>query len=334
MFQNRALGREETLLRHETDRSPNLLDHPGEWYVLAPQYSDEHWRITSFNLVIAGPGLLTQLRGFGGAGGDLEFGLDLYDGLGSTRNMAPVVFHASESAKDWKAGHHNGTVMDLAAGVYDNGNPRAGLRGDLRQPRASSVWTSEEFPLRYGKELTGLSWQADLLRDASGIPLNSARLILETAVAGAGGSFIWTASITISTGAELSAGRRDFAPIRCERYRFKIELDFFDVGEMAHRELFVRQTSTFFLVGVWISLESPWWTIRSLADLIHRAEADRELRTGGYDGNWDICVARLPVSAEIIGRRAEGVRARINQPGNGLRLLEVHAVTDVWYEDV
>jgi len=335
MFQNRALGREETLLRYPADQSANLVAHPGEWHVLAPQYQDEYWRVTSFNLILAGPGLLTQLRGFGGAAGSLGFGLDLFDGYGPVRNLAPIVFQATESPRDWNQGQHNGTLVDLAAGNYDNGKPRAGLRGDVRQAALGSVvWRSAEMLLRYGSQIVGITWQADLVRDEAGAPLDSARLILETGVTGGDGIIAWTPAATVSTGPQLSTGRQDLAaPVACDHYRFRLELDFFPVGQSAHRELATVRTSIFFLVGAWIVLSSPWWTIRSLADLIHRAETDHELRSGGFDGNWDICVARLPVSAELTGRRREGVRARIHQPGPGLRLLEVHAVTDVWYEE-
>lgn len=335
MFQNRALGREETLLRYPTDQSTNLLDHVGEWYLLAPQYPDENWRITSFNLILAGPGLLKELRGIGGATGALEFGLDLYDGFGSVRNLAPVVFHATESPKEWNDGHHIGTLVDLAAGNYENGQPRAGLRGDIRQVALGTVsWQSPGLPVRYGATITAVTWQADLVRDEAGAPLDSTRVTIETGVTGAGGAITWTPATIIQGGGMLATGRLDFAsPIACDHYRVKLELEYFPVGKAAHRELAAVRTSIFFLVGAWIVLDSAWWTIRSLADLIHRAEVDRELRPSGFDDNWDICVARLPVSAQLTGRRHEGTGARILQPGAGITFLEVHAVTDVWYEE-
>jgi hypothetical protein len=105
------------------------------------------------------------------------------------------------------------------------------------------------------------------------------------------------------------------------------------VGQAAYAEETVLGTSTFFLLGSWIRLRWPWWTIRSLADLIHRGEADREMRAGGWDGTMDACLIRLPLGVELTGRLKERIRARVSGAGAGLKLVEVHAVTDVWYED-
>src|SRR6266851_9854064 len=101
MFQSRALGREETLLRYSADGSTNLVDHPDQWYAVRPRYLDECWKVSSLNVVLAAPDLLKHFRGFGGPGGSLEFGLDLYDGFGSVRNLAPIVFQSIETPKEW-----------------------------------------------------------------------------------------------------------------------------------------------------------------------------------------------------------------------------------------
>jgi hypothetical protein len=189
------------------------------------------------------------------------------------------------------------------------------------------------MPLRYGSAVSALTWQADLVRDEAGVALPSARLVLETGVT-AGGVTTWTPSITVQSGAELDAGHLELAaPAPCDRYRLRIELDFVAIGQAAHRESAALRTSVVFAAGAWVVLDSPWWTIRSLADLLQRAELGRELRPAGYDGSWDVCIARLPLGAEVRGRRGERLRARIAQPGDALRMLEIRAVTDAWHEE-
>ncbi len=166
MFQNRSLGREESLLRHGPTTTANLVDHPGEWYEIGPAFPDEHWKVATLNLTLAGDGLLQNLRGFGGAGGVLEIGLFLADGLGGVGDLAPLVFHGITSAKEWEAGSHAGTLVDLKAGNYHDGRPRAGLRGDLRQAASGTgQWTSAPQALRYGRQIDAVSWEADLIRD-------------------------------------------------------------------------------------------------------------------------------------------------------------------------
>jgi len=335
MFQNRSLGREESLLRHEPTLAVNLVDHPGEWYEIGPAFPDEHWKVTTLNLTLAGNGLLENLRGLGGSGGVLEFGLLLADGLGGVRDLAPLVFHSITFSKEWEAGNHAGTLVDLKAGNYQDGRPRAGLRGDLRQAGSGTVqWTSAPQALRYGRQIDAVSWEADLIRDEGGQPLNSARLILQTGVFGSGGAITWSDHLVAATGDQLAAGRFEFTPaLTTSLLRWRLELDFLPVGPAAYAEEAVLRTSIFFLLGAWINLASPWWTITSLADLIHRGEADRELRPKGWDGTMDACLIRLPLGLELTGRLKEKVRARLRGAGAGLRIMEIQAVTDVWYEE-
>ncbi len=335
MFQNRSLGREESLLRHGPTASANLVEHPGEWYEIGPAFADEHWKVTTLNLTLAGEGLLQQLQGFGGPGGVLEIALILADGLGGVRDLAPLVFHGITSAQEWGAGSHAGTLVDLQAGSYGDGRPRAGVRGDLRQAASGMVtWTSAPQALRYGRQIEAVSWEADLLRDASGQPLDSARLILQTGVFGPGGAISWTDHPVAATGPALAAGQSAFTPaLTASLLRWRLELDFLPVGQAAYAEEAVLRTSTFFLLGTWIRLASPWWTITSLADLIHRGEADRELRPQGWDGHLDACLLRLPLGLELTGRLKEKVGARLRGAGQALKLMEIQAVTDVWYEE-
>jgi hypothetical protein len=335
MFQNRSLGREESLLRHGPTTTANLVDHPGEWYEIGPAFPDEHWKVATLNLTLAGDGLLQNLRGFGGAGGVLEIGLFLSDGLGGVGDLAPLVFHGITSAKEWEAGSHAGTLVDLKAGNYHDGRPRAGLRGDLRQAASGTgQWTSAPQALRYGRQIDAVSWEADLIRDDRGQPLDSARLILQTGVFGPGGMITWSDHPVAATGAQLAAGRFDFSPtLTTSLLRWRLELDFLPVGQAAYAEEAVLRTSTFFLLGTWIHLASPWWTITSLADLIHRGEADRELRPAGWDGTLDACLIRLPLGMELAGRLKEKIQARLRGAGAGLQIMEIQAVTDVWYEE-
>ena len=336
MLQNRALGRPESLLRHPADSSANLLDHPGEWFVLKPRFSDENWKVSAFDLVLAGPGLLSHFRGWGGPpGARLEFGLDLDDGFGQVRNLAAVHLQSVASAFDWNTGLHQGTLVDLQAGNYPNGKPRAGLRGDLRQFALGSVTWSLETDLRYGQALAGIVWEADLLKDLSAVPLDSVRLRVDAAVpaAGPGSNLVWSNAALLQTGAQLAAGGFNFPnPIPAVKLRWTLELDFAGPDAAAHREAAALRTSIFFLLGAWVVLDSPWWTVNSLAELASRSEHDREFRPAAWDGQWDVCVARLQLAAEVLGRRQEGLRARIHNPGPALKLLEVQAVTDVWFE--
>jgi hypothetical protein len=331
VFQNRAPGRKETLLADTASGATNLAAGTN-WFSAGPVRDDEVWRVTTLDLTIAGPGLLENLRGFGGAGGKLEIGFDMHDGFGTVRDIAPLFFHSIAEVPEWSSGSSAALLVDPEAGRYSDGRPRAGVRGDARSTAAAATWSSEEIELRYGKEVHAAVWHLEPLRNPAGDVLDVVRLDLEAGVVQAGGNVQWSTHGVIASTQDQEPGSRTFtAPVVADRIRWQLRLQFADVTEASYDASSVRRTAKMLQLGVWAGSSSPWWHLHSLAELIHRGEADRELRTKGWDGTQDVCVIRLPVSTELRGKWRERLKARLIGAGSALSLLEAHAVTDIYF---
>ncbi len=340
MYESRTLGRSDSLLR-DNNGSANLAGNLGAWFTAQPRDVNEVWSINSLEITLAGKGLLQSLGQFGDAAGRLELGFDVIDGLGYLRNVVPVTLHSIEMKQEWDQGTFTRAVSDLEAGLYQDKQPRAGIRGVSNQAAGTppASWQGPLVPVLWGSSISSVTWQTEPVRDVSGNPIdNGITLSLATAVRDNSGNLAWSQpSIVAATGAEIVAGRRDFAqPIRADAFRWQVDLQFLDAAAdaAAHATEGTRRTGVVFLLGAWINMNSPLWVFDRLADLLSRSTMDRMLQPGGWDGTMDAALVRLDCNLTLTGRRKEVLRARLSAPRSTISILEIRPVTRVIYTDV
>lgn len=333
MHQQRILSRGESLLRLPASGNANLATAPGQWFELAPRFADERFEISGLALVIAGDGLLAHLQDFCGAAGTLEIAGDLFDGYGTLRNLLGQVPLMIASAQDWKTGTHQGTRVDVEAGTLADGSARAALRGEAEifafAAPAQAVWESAEIPLRYASSVTGLSWDAALLRDAAANTVAPPTFELRTGAAGALAGVAYTAVAATVAQAEASFANLGAAAAG-QVMQLRITLPYAASDAAAPPRDTLMRTASLFSLCAWLALDRPRWTFNSLAELIERSEFGRHEGRASWLAESDALLLRVPLHATLRGVRRERLMARLNVSSTSrLKHLEIQAVTDL-----
>ena len=151
--QVRILSRAESLLRDPVTGSSNLAAAQGTWFELSPPRADERYELSMLGLTIAGPGVTSNLDGFGGTAGQLELAVNVHDGYSAVRDMAALTPETFGADGEWGRGAHTGTFADREAGVALDGSDRVGLRGMPAAVSASpgpARWTSPTLDVLLG----------------------------------------------------------------------------------------------------------------------------------------------------------------------------------------
>ncbi len=339
MHQSRILSRGEALLREPQSGATNLAAAPGSWFELAPPARDERYETTSLAVALAGRGLLSGAADLGGSGAALEVAVEVDDGYGRVRDVAALVPHHTASAREWSLGLHEGTVSDPGSGLALDGSARAGLHGEPAPAPFGALpapvrWTGPTVGLRHGTRVVACSWEVAGRADASGDLVAPPTLELALGQRGAGGISTQGAFTAIAqTGAEIARGSRQLAqPLAGDFFRWRVTLPYLDPGVATPPGEQATRTAVVFRLCAWIALAERRWLFRSLAELLERAELARHLQPGGWDGNADVALLRLPLEVVIRGGRGERLRARlVGQPG-AIDLLELHAVADLRHD--
>ena len=167
MYQPRILARGKSLLRDPATGLSNLAGAADTWHVLAPGPPDERYEISGLAIAIAGDGVLGHLERFGGEGGSLEIGVDVFDGYVGLRDIASLTPVEIRDGFQWRAGTHNGTEAFLEAGARTDGSDRVGLKGLPRVLTGGSIaqaqWESDPI----GAPVRRLSRRAVMGRSAA-----------------------------------------------------------------------------------------------------------------------------------------------------------------------
>lgn len=330
MHQPRILSRAESLLRLPGTGATNLAVGNGQWHELAPRFDDEYFEITSLAITLAGKNLLANLQDFCGSSGIFEIGSHLFDGYSSQRDLLRTTPILVASGQDWKRGSHSNTRADAEAGQVVDGSPRVALRGEPELlpvfAPSQAVWESEEIPLRYGSRVVALSWDAALLRDASGGTVGAPVIELRTGAVGSLGAQAY--AVVASTPAEADAGHVDLATVAAgAAMQLRVTLPYVATDAAVPPRGTLLRTASLFSLCAWIALDRPRWSFDSVAELIDRSEFGRHIAAGGWQASGDALILRVPLNTVLRGHYGERLMARIQ--GGGLQQLEVQAVTDL-----
>jgi hypothetical protein len=335
--QVRILSRGESLLREPGTGNSNLAAAQGTWFELSPRRADERYELSMLGLTVAGPGVTSNLDGFGAAAGQLELAVHVHDGYSAVRDMAALTPETFGADGEWGRGAHTGTFADREAGGALDGSDRVGLRGMPAPISASpgpAQWTSPTLDVLYGTEIVATSWECWRLLDASSNTVAVPTIELLTGTRGGPGLINWAAAQTVaSSAAEIERGHTDLAaPAAGDVYRWRITLPFVDPGVAIEAGQSTVHTATFFSLCAWIRLAEPRWRFRSAGELLERSEISRHVGTGEWRGGAeDVLLLRVPFSIALRDRLGEKVAARLT--GGALRLLEIYPTVDLRFEE-
>lgn len=337
MWENRSLAPAEGTLRH-TSGATNLSMYPGDWFSLAPRAAEEQISLSGLEIILSGQGLLEHIEGFGGTNASFEIALHLRDRFGSVHDLAAKTLYTIETAAEWQAGTHHGTMMDPHAGNLPQEASRAGLRGaDLLpgQPEPPSVsWTSPRIALSFGTDIERVVWEVDDLRDNTGNALQEYKLSFRVGPTLAGPMGEWQ---------EVSAlallGRTECVfddPVPSGHFaQWMVELKYSPSSGAAFDET-PRRTPIIYSLGFWLRLPSHHWKFESLADLLARADVRARLLPLGWKGAVDAVLLRLPLEIELRRKPWESIHARFVLPAgtaSPLDTLQIRATGSLTFEE-
>ncbi len=310
MFENRPLSPAEGRLRHQSG-SDNLIEHPAEWYSLMA-VPGGRLTLGSVLVIVAGPDLLSYIDKFGTRNGTLDLALELTDRFGVVHDITSSTVHTIEQAAEWRRGEHHGTKMDPDAGLLEDGSRRAGLRGaDLMSvPPTSVYWISAPVMLLNGREVEGLVWDIDDVREPSGAPMGAFKIIVRLGQSGAGGSLTWDPWQVVTNRATPASRVYSFSePLpAADAIQWRVDLQY-GSGSASNGETRIR-TPTIFLLGTWVRLASPRLRFESLGDLVGRADERILLQEKGWNGIDDVAILRISLGIPLNSSPAEAVRVR------------------------
>jgi|GEM_PF-3513504 len=338
MFEPRLLSRHEALLRDPATGQSNLAAAPAVWHEFAPVFADEVIDVGSLGLIGHGQDLLAHLDSFGGQPARLEIAVEVEDGYGRPRDLASLTPHRIESGEDWREGRFTDSLLDPDAGRIADGSERLALRGTDRflpsNPPTVGSWTSAPIDLRYGNEVTALSWEIWPARDAAGGIVAPPALSVRSGTRNTG-AITWQPAQTVAqTATEIAAGHRDLSvPLAGDVLEWTVRLPFFDPGTAGRGDQPVLRTAAVFSLSAWIPMARHRYRFDSIAEILERAELSRHVAASAFNGTDDGFALRIPLAVLLRGRLRERIRARLSGAGaSSVKSLELHVVGDLAFE--